>query len=180
MNTHKTLRFVALGALLLCGCTSQSLGGTASSGGRSSGTLVAGRVDTATILQSDPEYATLSKDYFTEQLTMKQDFVKAARAAGKNGNEQAKLREQFMTRQKALDQKWVGKTKDFLETRHTRLDDAVAAICKDKGIDLVVIDSKLYPSVEYGATDITQDVVTRIYGDKAVTPTASPTAGAKS
>jgi hypothetical protein len=127
-------------------------------------TLVTGLIDTNTIFDSDPEYAALSKQYITERVAMGKNYVKAT--TGKKADGVAELQMVYNDRQKELDKKWMDKTNDFVKSRRAKLEEATGAICRDKGIDMVIVDSTRYRTVEFGGIDITQDVMAKLYGPK--------------
>lgn len=134
--------------------------------------LTTGRVDTAVILQADPDYQVNAEAYVKEQLELEGKYFgkfKDARTAG----DEAKKKEisaAYNDARAKLDEKWRKKTEDFLKTRHDKLRAATEQVAKDQKIDLVVVDSKEYPSVEFGATDITQEVMLRMTGTDNKTP----------
>lgn len=159
---------VALGlALLLIGCEKGPSAGLI--GSDSPAKLVCGKVDTEVILKADPEYQNLSKEYLDEQIAMEARIQKELVQIGNDTAAQGELRNKALAEQKKLQERWLKKTDDFLQTRHGKMREAVAQLCKEKNIDLVVIDTRLYPSVEYGAIDITQDVLMRL-GQATGTP----------
>ena len=175
MNMNRTIlsSLALLSVVVCCGCevaTNKDEGKPKK--------LIVGRVDSAVILQSDPEYMTLAQQYLREQTDLRGTFMKRAKDAGDNREALDKLKGEFAVQQKEVNKKWMGKTNEFLTTRHSRMQSIVGQICTDKGIDIVLIDSKQYPTVEYGAVDITQDVLLKTSGgNNPVNP--SPTAGQK-
>lgn len=164
-------------ATLMCGCQNGASTGSTSSSSSSAGKptkLVAGRVDTAVILQSDPDYMTMAQDYLREQTDLRAKTAKKAESLKGDQAGMQELQKTYMTSQKELDKKWNGKTQEFLTTRNTKMQSIVQGICKDKGIDIVLIDSKQYATVEFGAVDITQDVLLKTQGGGAPLNSASP------
>ena len=153
------------------------LSGCANAPGSTPATLVTGKVDSSAVFDADPEYAALSKQYITERVAMSKAYVTADK--GKDAAATARLQTEFSERQKELDKKWLGKTNDFVKARRSKLEEAAGAICRDKGIDLVVVDGPRYRTVEWGGVDITQDLMGKLYGAKPVgSPSPSPAAGA--
>ncbi len=119
--------------------------------------ITVARIDTAELLQADPEYQGMATDYLKAQTDVKREFIEGLQKA-KSAAQKDVARESYRESQQNLDKQWSEKTRDFLETRHSAIKDSVAEICEAKTIDLVLIDSKYYPTVEWGAVDITQDV----------------------
>ncbi len=119
--------------------------------------LRAARLDTAELLQSDPRYEAFSIEYLKQQTDIRQQLVEAVQKAG---SESAKKQvvQKFTDKQKKLNEEWSDKTNSFLADRHEQIRETAKKICEAKDIDIVVIDSKYYPTVEWGAIDITQDV----------------------
>lgn len=121
--------------------------------------LVVARIDTAVLLQADPEYNSLSVEYLKEQTEIRQRMLEAMKKH-QNSSEATKkeVAAKFEGEQKKLNEKWAKKTQDFLDDRHSAIKSNAEEISKAKEIDIVLIDSKFYPTVEWGAVDITQDV----------------------
>ena len=162
------------GALLLLGLSLVACqpGPTGSSSPGKPQALVAAKLDTLPILQNDPEYQELASQYTRENIELRKTIDRLVKE-GKLADQQAPG--EYLKRQEKLNSKWMKSTNDFVQTRHTKMRDAVAAICQEKGIDIVVIDSKVYPTVEYGAIDITQEIFTKLYGSPLTG--ATPKAG---
>ncbi len=119
--------------------------------------MAVGRVDTAILLQDDPEYQSLSIEYLKEQTDVRQKFVEKMKAAS---SPQAKEEAQnvYEVSQRELDGRWLEKTQAFLQERHTVIQDTAEAIAKRKSIDMVIVDSSMYPTTEWGGVDITPDL----------------------
>jgi len=151
---------------LLAGCEK------AASTGSDKPHLTSGRVDTAVILQADPEYQKTAEAYLKEQMAVKDKFFVKFKAAHDEKDEDKKkeIGAAYTDAQQKLDEKWKKKTAEFLQSRHEKLRAAAEQVAKDQKIDLVVVDSKEYPSVEFGATDITQEVMLRMSGTDNKTP----------
>lgn len=156
-----------LSCAIVYGCGSSATPG----GGGSPGKFVAAQLDTLPLLQADPEYQRLSQSYVQENVALGkrlQDQVKR----GELTREQAAPL--YLKEQEKLNKKWMGATNEFIQTRHGKMRQVVKQMCEEKGIDIVLIHSKAYPTVAYGALDITQDVGMKIFGGPAG---ASPTPG---
>lgn len=119
--------------------------------------LRAARLDTAELLQSDPRYEEFSVQYLKQQTDIRQRLMEALQKAPSQAAKE-KVAQKFTAEQKKLNDEWSEKTNTFLEARHERIRTTTQKICEAKEIDFVVIDSKYYPTVEWGAIDITQDV----------------------
>ena len=120
--------------------------------------LMVGKVDTAVLLHDDPDYQSLSIEYLKENTDLRGKFVEKMRGAGDEPSARNKVQAEYGEEQKKLDVKWMTKTQDFLESRHTHIRDAAQKISEHKGIDIVIIDSKAYPTTEWGGVDITKDL----------------------
>lgn len=162
------------GALFLLGLSLMACqpGATSGSSSGKPQPLVAAKLDTLPILQNDPEYQELASQYTRENIELRKTIDRLVKE-GKLADQQAPG--EYLKRQEKLNGKWMKSTNDFVQTRHTKMREAVATICQEKGIDLVVIDSKVYPTVEYGAIDITQEIFTKLYGSPLTG--ATPKAG---
>ena len=117
-----------------------------------------GKVDTAELLKDDPNYQSLSIDYQKNQIDIRKEFVEKVQAAGENRDKLTALREEYLGRQKKFDEEWKTKTEDFLKARQESLHSTAEEIAKRKNIDMVVIDSEMYPTVEWGGVDMTKDM----------------------
>lgn len=168
MRVFNRLRRWGLVALLLV------LGVSGCQPSKDSGTFKVGRVDTAVLLRDDPKYQSLSIDYMKENMALRQKYVEKAKAAGGGDAAREELAKVYQREQKALDDKWMGKTQDFLESTHSSIRQTAERIAKDKDIDVVLIDSREYPTVEWGGVDITPDfALSKTQGQSAgATPSA--------
>ncbi|CAM9753228.1 unnamed protein product, partial [Phaeothamnion confervicola] len=137
--------------------------------------LVVGKVDSAIVLQSDPDYMPMAQQYLREQTELRSKTYKEAMKLKGKTDALQKLQAQFMEEQKALTSKWQKTTQDFLTTRNSKMRQMVEDICKDKHIDMVLIDSKEYATVEWGAVDITPDVLLKTSGGAAAPAAGSST-----
>lgn len=119
--------------------------------------LTVGKVDTAELLQDDPDYQSLSIDYVKENTALRDKFVEQMQTTpGDSGKKE--VQKKYQEAQKGLDAKWMGKTQKFLESRHTEIRDVAKSIAEAKEIDIVIIDSKAYPTTEWGGVEITRDL----------------------
>lgn len=132
--------------------------------------LLAARIDTLPILQSDPQYKMMSDSYLQSRLLLRKKLGQQVRD-GKLTD--AGAREEFLKQDQVLTNKWTALTDKFIQKNHNQIRTIVKQLAEEKNIDLVIIHSSQYPTVEYGAIDITQDVMMKIYGSSAVV-TATP------
>lgn len=139
------------------------------------GMLTVGKVDTAELLQDDPAYKSLSLDYVKENTELRSKFEQQVKAAADDAGKQ-NVQKLYQQSQKELDAKWMGRTQKFLESRHSAIRDIAKTIAESKDIDIVIIDSKVYPTTEWGGVEITRDLQLALTqgGDK---PAATSTPG---
>jgi Skp family chaperone for outer membrane proteins len=165
MNLSKVLSIAVLGGLLFVGCQPAQ-----------SPKISVGKVDTAALLQDDPDYQSLSIRYIKEQTDIRKAFVDKLKAAGDSKDQVAKLQEEYMKAQIEFDEKWKKDTEDFLKSRHESIKATASEIAKRKKIDMVVIDSKKYPTVEWGGVDMTKDMALAMSSEDrpAASPSSSP------
>jgi hypothetical protein len=138
--------------------------------------LNVGTVDTAVLLRDDPSYQTLSIDYMKENTDLRASFMDRGKGIP-NGNGQQKraLQMEYIAAQKKLDAKWMEKTQKFLESRHGEIRDTAQKIAESKDIDMVIVNSKEYPTTEFGGVDITKDLSLALTQESgAPAGTASP------
>ncbi|MBS2038693.1 OmpH family outer membrane protein [bacterium] len=145
-------RVLLLLALGLLGCN-ESTPAPSSSGGK----IIIAKLDTLPILQKDPEYEKLSQKYMVDNIKQSQEMQKQIQAG-------TLTQQEAMKQQAKFNERWMKETNDFIQTRHTKMRDAVKSLCEEKKIDMVLIDSKAYHTIAWGAFDITQDVLMKIYG----------------
>lgn len=156
---------VLLSCAVAFGCQSGAAGGGAN------GKFVAAQLDTLPLLQADPEYQKMSQSYVKENLALSKRLSEQVKRGEITQEEAAPL---YLKEQQKLNQKWMNATNNFIQTRHGKMRQVVKQMCEEKGIDIVLIHSKAYPTVAYGALDITQDVGMKIFGGPGG---ASPTPG---
>lgn len=139
--------------------------------------IMVGKVDTAALLQEDPDYQSMSIEYIKQQTDIRRSLVEKMRDAGEDKKKIQALQEEYMKKQEAFDAEWKTKTEKFLEKRHDTIRETAASIAKRKKIDLVLIDSQMYPTVEYGGADMTKDMALAMSSgsQSAPAPSASPT-----
>ena len=139
------------------------------------GRLAVGKVDTATLLQEDPDYQSMSVEYLRDQTDMRKAFVEEMKAAGQDETKTKALQEKYSKTSQEFDAKWKKKTEDFLKTRHDSIQAIAGDIAKRKNIDIVLIDSKMYPTVEWGGVDMTKDMALAMSDGSQHQPKATST-----
>ena len=122
------------------------------------GRIAVGKVDTATLLQEDPDYQSMSVEYLRDQTDMRKEYVDQMKSAGEDAQKTKALQEKYAKASQEFDAKWKKKTEEFLKTRHDSIQAIAGDIAKRKKIDIVLIDSKMYPTVEWGGVDMTKDM----------------------
>jgi Skp family chaperone for outer membrane proteins len=152
-------RLMLLLALGLAGCNeSAQTPASPSSGGK----LIIAKVDTLPILQQNPDYQKFSQQYTVENIKLRQEMEKKLHDGELT---KAEAGQAYLKAQAKLNDKWMKSTNDFIQGNHSKMREVVKALCEEKKIDMVLIDSKAYRTVAYGAFDITQDVLMKIYGN---------------
>lgn len=151
-------------ALLLPGCQ-----------GGGNGKIAIGKVDTAILLKDDPGYQSLSIEYLKEQTDIRKTFVDKLKKVKNDESKQKALQKDYIKVQQDFEAKWKKKTVDFIKTRHTSIQDTAAEIAKRKKIDMVVIDSSEYPTVEWGGVDMTKDMALAMSTDQGKQPESTGT-----
>ena len=139
------------------------------------GKISVGKVDTAVLLKDDPDYQSLSIDYLKEQTDIRKSFVDRMKEAKNDEKKLQKIQEDYIKTQQKFNDKWKQKTVDFIKTRHASIQDTAAEIAVRKNIDMVVIDSQEYPTVEWGGVDMTKDMALAISSNGGAQPQASGT-----
>ncbi len=127
-------------------------------GGKTGGKLTTGTVDSATLVQNDPEYQKTAADYAKARVDLQTKINKEVKDRGGPSSLSQSDLKRFQQMNVDLDKKWGEKTNTFLKKRFDAIQAAAKAVCDDKGIDLVLVDTPGFPTVEYGAVNITQDV----------------------
>lgn len=143
---------------------------------KSGGKLTVGKVDTAELLHDDPDYKSLSIDYMKENTDLRSKFVDKMKGAGEDPMARRDVQKAYQGEQQKLDKKWMEKTQKFLESSHVNIRDTAQQIAQSKDIDIVIIDSQVYPTTEWGGVDITKDLSLALTQGGGARPaaTASP------
>lgn len=138
--------------------------------GEADRSLRVGKVDTAILLRDDPKYQNLSIEYMKENMALREKFLGKMKSAGESDSARQEVQKSYSEEQKKLDGKWMKKTQDFLDSTHTNIKDLAKKIAESKDIDIVIVDSKEYPTVEWGGVDITPDLAL----SKTQSPSSDP------
>lgn len=149
--------FCMLAALSLWGCQKTSTPAAAPP------SMLVAKLDTLPIMQRDPQYQKLAEQYTVAQIELRKridDKFKAGGYADENAAAQ-----DYLAKQGELNRKWMDKTNNFILNNHQKMRAAVKELCEAQKIDMVLIDSVQYRTVAYGAFDITQDVLMKVYGN---------------
>lgn len=166
-------RYTLAGLAVALGCTLFLTGCQPEATGR----IAVGKVDTAQLLQDDPDYQSMSVEYLREQTDVRKEYVDQMKAAGKDEGKIKALQEKYGKMSDEFDQKWKKRTEEFLNTRHDSIQATAADIAKRKNIDIVIIDSAMYPTVEWGGVDMTKDMALAMSDGSQVQPAATGTPG---
>lgn len=137
--------------------------------------LNVGKVDTAALLQDNPDYQNMSVDYLKEQAEIRQSFAERLEATGRDEAAVLALQEEFLATQEEFNIRWEEKTEEFLKSRHDSIHATAASIAQRKNIQLVVIDSRMYPTVEWGGVDMTKDMALAMSDGEKSKPAETPT-----
>lgn len=138
--------------------------------GGGSGKLTTGTVDSVSLVQNDPDYQKKANDYTKARVELQTKINKAIKAKGGASALTQKDMTEFRQWNVDLDKKWGEETDAFLKKRFDRIVAASKAVSQDKGIDLVLVDTPGFPTVEYGAVNITQDVELKLQQTPAAAP----------
>lgn len=138
--------------------------------GGGSGKLTTATVDSVSLVQNDPDYQKKASDYAKARVELQTKINKAIKDRGGASALTQKDMTEFREWNVKLDKKWGDETDAFLKKRFDRIVAASKAVCEDKGIDLVLVDTPGFPTVEYGAVNITQDVELKLQQTPATAP----------
>ena len=125
--------------------------------------LVTGTLDPTKLLEYDEEYQHLSSEYLKARMELTADLQKTLEKSGGVIKDQATY-DKFALAEKKLDEEWGKITSDFTDQKMGEIRQACDKLHQSKGIDLVLLDTSYHPTVEYGSTDITSDVLVELSG----------------
>ena len=125
--------------------------------------LVTATIDTAKLLQYDDGYQELAQQYFKARLDLTNKLQKDVAKTGGVIKDQATY-DKYAKAEADLNAEWLKITRDFTEKKMVDVRRVCEKLHKEKGIDLVILDSAEQPTVEYGAVDVTADVMVELSG----------------
>ncbi len=126
-------------------------------------TLVTGRVDTTQILRFDDAYQTLAREYFAERVTVADRINQIVKGQGGEVRDQATF-DRLRAMEAEINQKWLKRTRQFTQDRMVAISAAAKVVADKKGLDIVILDSAEFPTVEFGAVDVTGDILAEMPG----------------
>lgn len=124
--------------------------------------MATGSVDSTKLLRYDEDYQKLAQAYVKERTALAVELSRAVRQAG--GTLPAPVFQEFSQREGELASRWMARTREFVKSRADRIGVAAGQVASEKGLDLVILDSEELPTVEYGAVDVTEDVLGALPG----------------
>ena len=140
--------------------------------------LHTGTVNSTVIIQRDSRYQELAAEYTKERMAAAEQVQKLVKQHSKNGIlSDSGVYKKLLQIQEEVESKWQKKTGEYLESKRNRMRQACERIAAEKQLDLVVVDSGDVPTVEFGAHDITENVLA-VMGDMESQPAADQSAGA--
>lgn len=110
--------------------------------------LQVGYVDTDAILSDSPAFQKMNQQFLLEKRALIAREMKAGR--------------RDLEAEQVFEEKWRPKTMAFLDQFATQIQDAADEVRKDKHLDIVMADTSLFPTREWGGVDITNDVHLRM------------------
>lgn len=125
--------------------------------------LKTGTVDTTVLLQADDEYQDFAQEYFAERVASAEKVREIVASQGGEVRDQATL-EKLRAIESELLKKWQDRTREFTQSRMDRISAAAQVVARKKGLHLVLIDAKDYATVEFGAVDVTGDILAEMPG----------------
>ncbi|MEW6278194.1 MAG: hypothetical protein AB1758_06200 [Candidatus Eremiobacterota bacterium] len=135
-------------AVVLSGCGQEKQGPA----------VKAGVVDTVRILNEMPEYRDLNLDW-VRQTGEFYDSLPRDRQQLKDPKQLDAVRSDLRSRSET----WQKRSDDFFRETYDRIKAASEEVAREKGLDLVVVDTPYVPAVQYSAGDnITTDVLLRL------------------
>lgn len=120
--------------------------------------LVTATVNTTKLLQYDDEYQRLSQEYFKARVEMANKLREKLKETGGVIKDQAVF-DKYTKAEADLNAEWLKITREYTEKKMAVIRNSCEKMRETKGIDLFVLDSAEQPSVEYGAVDVTSDIM---------------------
>lgn len=125
--------------------------------------LVTATIDTTKLLQYDDGYQELAQQYFKARVDLAGRLQKDLAKTGGVIKDQATY-DKYVKAEADLNAEWLKITRDFTEKKMVDVRRVCEKLRETKGIDLVILDSANQPTVEYGAVDVTADVMVELSG----------------
>ena len=126
-------------------------------------TLVTATINTTKLLQYDDGYQELAKQYFKARVDLAAKLQKDLAKTGGVIKDQATY-DKYAKAEADLNAKWLKITREFTEKKMIDVRKVCDKLHETKGIELVLLDSAEQPTVEYGAVDVTADVLVELSG----------------
>ena len=118
-------------------------------------------VNTTKVLQLDSEYQNLAQEYFNARIKLAGELRQTVEKNGGKIQDQATY-DKFAKAEHELNATWLEITRQFTKKKMDAVASACTKITTAKGLDIVLLDSDEIPTVEYGAIDITADVMVEL------------------
>lgn len=125
--------------------------------------LKTGTINSTIILQQDDHYQELAQSYFDERTKAAYTVEQTVKQAGGEIKDQATY-DKLRKLEADLEAKWLKTTRQYTEEKMVLVSAACDKVCKEKQIDIVLLDSSEMPVCEYGSVDITQDILQQMPG----------------
>lgn len=138
--------------------------------------LATGTIDSELLLRQDSQYQHIAQQYYNERQALSVQLLKET---GGTIKDQATY-EKYAKLENDLNEKWLSKTREFTECKIAEVQSSCKSVCASKNIDIVLINSDSFPTVEYGAVDITGDILAAMASAEAAgqnTADAQPSSG---
>lgn len=118
-------------------------------------------VNTTKVLQLDSEYQNLAQEYFNARIKLAGELRQTVEKNGGTIQDQATY-DKFARAEHELNATWLEITRQYTKKKMDAVASACTKIVSSKGLDIVLLDSDEIPTVEYGAIDITADVMVEL------------------
>ena len=154
--------------------------------GREAVLLRTGTINSTAVLQNDDKYQELSRQYFAERIKAASEVQRIVKEhSDANGTVTDKaIYDKLLKIQNDVEGKWRKITSDYVDKKMDSMKSAAEKVASENNLDLILIDSNDVPTVEYGAHDVTGNVLGKMPGfaggDGAEQPTATSAAAGSS
>ena len=125
--------------------------------------LATGTVDSELLLRQDSQYQHFAQEYYNESQALSAQLIKETGGTIKD----KATYEKYAKAESELNKKWLGKTREFTERKIAEVQASCKTVSASKNIDIVLLSTDAFPTVEYGAVDITQDILADLAGGGA-------------